>query len=76
MSTTRTRTANIRTHIIDFRGFHSSIILNIRDDIFISIGDFLESLSQAILVGIMLGGRLGVDVCTSCGDTRGAGGGI
>ena len=32
-----------------------------------SIGDFLESLSQAILVGIMLVGRLGVQPAL---DTR------
>ena len=34
--------------------------LMLRGGILMSIGDFLESLSQAILVGIMLAGRLGV----------------
>ena len=54
-------TANLRTKILDFRGFDPSIILILRDGILMSIGDFLESLSQAILVGIMLVGRLGVE---------------
>ena len=45
---------------MDFRGFDSSIILIITGEIIVSIEDFLESLSQAILVGIMLVGRLGV----------------
>ena len=53
-------TANLRTNIMDFRGFDSSIILIIRGGILMSIGGFPESLSQAILVGIMLVGRLGV----------------
>ena len=53
-------TANLRTKILDFRGFDSGRILIIRRGIFVSIGDFPESLSQAILVGIMLVGRLGV----------------
>ena len=53
-------TANLRTSIMDFRGFDSSIILILRGGILMSIGDFLEDLSQAILVGIMLVGRLGV----------------
>ena len=30
-----------------------------------SIGDFLEGLSQAMLVGIMLVGRLGVEIKTT-----------
>ena len=50
-------TANLRTKILDFRGFYSSIILIFRGG---SIGNFLESLSQAILVGRFLVGRLGV----------------
>ena len=55
-------TANIctSTNIMDFRGFDSSRSLIIRGGIIMSIGDLLESLSQAILVGIMLVGRLGV----------------
>ena len=53
-------TANLRTNIMDFRGFDSSIILIIRGGIPRSIGNFLESLSQAMLVGVMLVGRSGV----------------
>ena len=53
-------TANLRTHILDFRGFDSSTILILRGGIPVSIGDFPESLSQTILVGIILVGRLGV----------------
>ena len=45
---------------MEFRGFDSSMILIIRGDILMSTGDFPENLSQAILVGIMLVGRLGV----------------
>ena len=47
--------ANPPTNIV---GFESSIIFIIRGAILMSIGDFLESLSQAMLVGIMLVGRL------------------
>ena len=47
-------TPNLPTNIVDFTGFDSSIILNLRGGILMSIGDFPESLSQAILVGIML----------------------
>ena len=57
-------TANLRTNIMDFRGIDSSIILIVRGRILMSIGDFPESLSQAILVGIMLVGRLGVYAST------------
>ena len=46
--------------ILDFRGFDSSIISILRGGTLMSIGNFLESLSQAILVGIILVGRLGV----------------
>ena len=48
------------THIADFRGFDSSTILILRGGILLSIGDFPETLSQAMLVGIMLVGGLGV----------------
>ena len=54
------RTANPRTKIMDFRGFDSIIILILRGGILMSIGDFPESLSQSILVGIILVGRSGV----------------
>ena len=46
--------------MLDFRGFDSSIILSLRGGIPRPIVDFPESLSHAILVGIMLVGRLGV----------------
>ena len=55
-------TANLPTDIVDFAGFNSSIILNLRGGVLMSIGDFRESLSQAMLVGVMLVGGLGV-VC-------------
>ena len=54
------RTANLPTNIVDFGGFDSSIILIIRGGIPRPIGDFPESLSRAMLVGIMLVGRLGI----------------
>ena len=53
-------TVNLRTKILDFRGFYTSIILSLRRGILMSIGKFPESLSQQILVGIILVGRLGV----------------
>ena len=43
-----------------FRGLDSSTILNSRGEIPRTIRDFPESLSQAMLVGTMLVGRLGV----------------
>ena len=48
------------TNIVDFRGFDSSTILIVRGGILVSIGDFPESLSQAVLVGTMLVGGLDV----------------
>ena len=54
-------TANLRTEILDFsRGFDSNIILNLRAELPRPVGNFPESLSQGILVGIILVGRLGV----------------
>ena len=53
-------TANLPTNIVNFGGFDSSIILILRVGILMSIGNFPESLSQAILMGVMLVGRLGV----------------
>ena len=47
-------------NIVDFRGFCSNIIYILRGGIPSPIGDFPEDLSQAMLVGIMLVGRLGV----------------
>ena len=54
------RTANLRTNIMDFRGFDSSIILMLRGGIPWPMGNFLQSLSQAILVGIILVGRFDI----------------
>ena len=56
----RGSTANLLTNIVDFRGFKSSIILIIRGGIPRPMRDFPESLSRAMLVGVMLVGRLGV----------------
>ena len=53
-------TANLRPNIAAFRGFDSSTILIPRGGILASTGDLPESLSQDILVGVMLVGRLGV----------------
>ena len=53
-------TPNLPTNIVDFGGFDSSIILILRGGIPRPMGNFPESLSQALLVGIMLVGRLGV----------------
>ena len=46
-------TPNLPTNIVDFRGFDSSTILMLRDGILISIGEFPESLSRAMLVGVI-----------------------
>ena len=53
-------TASLRTKIMDFGGFDTSRILSVRGGILMSKGNFPESLSQGILVGILLVGRLGV----------------
>ena len=45
---------------MDFRGLDSSIFLILRGGILRPIGDFPEVLTQAMLVGVMLVGRLGV----------------
>ena len=46
--------------IPEFSGFDSSIISILRGGILISIGNFPETSSQRILVGIILVGRLGM----------------
>ena len=56
---TYTVTANLPTNIADFRGFDSSIILILRGGIPRPIGYLAESFSQAMLVGVMLVGRIG-----------------
>ena len=45
--------ANLRTKIVDFRGFDSIVILSSRGRIPMSVGNFPEMLSQQILVGII-----------------------
>ena len=51
-------TANLRTKILDFRGFDSGRILILRGGILRSTGGFPESLSRAVLVGILFIRRL------------------
>ena len=53
-------TANLRTKILDSRGFDSSIIFMLRGGILMAKVNSLESLSQRVLVAIILVGRLGV----------------
>ena len=53
----RRSTAHLCTKILDFRGFDSSIILVSRGGILMSTGNLLESLGQAILVGMILVGK-------------------
>ena len=43
--------ANLRTKILDFRGFDSSRILSLRGGILMSIGGFLDLLGRQILIG-------------------------
>ena len=52
-------TANLPTNIVDFRGFDSSIMLIVSGGIPRPIADFPKGLTQAMLVGTMLVGRLG-----------------
>ena len=62
-------TPNLRTNIRNVRGFYSSIILILRGGIPRPIGNFLESLSQVILVGIMLVGRLGITIVNDAANS-------
>ena len=61
------RTANLCTKILDFRWFDSSISLNLWGGILMSIGDFLEILSQAILAGINLCREIGLSATRAGG---------
>ena len=63
-----TSTANLCANIIDFGGFDSNIILILSGSIARPIGNFPESLSQAILVGIILVVRLGVNAVLAATD--------
>ena len=55
-------TANLRTKILDFRGFDSSRILILRGGIPRPTGNFPETWSQQILVGRFLVERLGASL--------------
>ena len=59
-------TANLCTKILDCRGLDSSIILILRGGIPRPTGNFPQMLSQAILIGIILVGRLGVHPIRRC----------
>ena len=52
--------ANLRATIRDLGGFDSGRILSLRGAILMHMGDFPEGLSQQILAGMILLGRLGV----------------
>ena len=52
-------TPNLPTNIVDIRGFDSSMMLNLRGGILMSVGDFPESLSQAMLVGCNVSREIG-----------------
>ena len=52
-------TSNLPTYIVDFRGFDSSIVLILRGGIPRPIGDFPESLSQAMLAGCNVSREIG-----------------
>ena len=58
VSAARSCTTSLRTKILDFRGFDSSIILKLRGGILMSTGNIPEIVSQQIFVGIILVGRL------------------
>ena len=53
-------TGDFRAKILNFGGFDSSRILSVRGGLPRPVGNFPESLSPAILGGIILVGRLGV----------------
>ena len=57
---THISTPNVPTNVVGFRGFDSSVILMLRGGISRPTGNRRESLTQAMLVGTMLVGRLGV----------------
>ena len=62
-------TTNLRTNIMDFRGFDSSRVLISRGVIPRPIGDFVESVTQAMLVGVMLVGTLSVCLASTASLT-------
>ena len=58
-------TANLRTKILGFRGFDSSIILILRGATLMFVGDLPESLSQAILAWATLAVEIWADASPS-----------
>ena len=58
----KSRTTNLRTKTLEFAGFDSSTISSLRGGIPGPTGNLPEMLSQQILAGIFLVGRLGVPV--------------
>ena len=50
-SNSKNSAPNLPTNIMDFRGFDSSVILILRGRIPRLVGNFPESLSQAMLIG-------------------------
>ena len=56
----QTATPNPPTNTVDFIRLDSSVMLCLRVGIVMSIGNFRESLSQAMLVGVMLVRKSGV----------------
>ena len=52
-TSSRSRTANLRAKILDFKGFYSSRISILRGGILMSAGNFPEMLSRRILAGIL-----------------------
>ena len=63
--------ANLATKILDFIMFDSNIILSLRGGILRPMGNSRESLSQGIVAGILLVGRLGVASCAPRGSYKG-----
>ena len=58
--TNETTLDNLRINTVDVRGFDLCIILTLRGGSTMSMGDIPESLSRAILAGMILVGRLDV----------------
>ena len=56
-------TLNLPTNIVEFGGLDSSTILIQRGGILMSIGDFPESLSRAMLVGCNVSREIGRTPC-------------
>ena len=84
VSSTRLRSPevhpNLPTHIVDFVGVDSSIVLILRGGILRPIGNFPESLTQAMLVRCNVNREMGrstvghvyVHLCVAAARTRGS----